>query len=152
MGGPNKEECAHIEDYVEQIRISQEHAYSLAQDQLNKSAERDMRVRPEQFFVGTWVLYYSPRRYVGRSHEWKRNYSGPFLITKRHSPVTVSIQISQNSDALVVHTDKLKLFLVNPRRWLNEIDRSSDSLEMGTILDPESPGCARIPVPPISDD
>ena len=69
MGEPNEEEYAHIVDYVEQTRISQEQAYCLSRDQLNKSAERnkklyDMRVRPETFFVGTWVLYCSPRRYV----------------------------------------------------------------------------------------
>ena len=55
-----------------------------------------------------------------------------------------------------MHTDKLKLFFgepsTTPRSWLNEIDRSSDSLEMGTILDPESPCCDRNPVRPISDE
>ena len=115
MRGPNEEGYAHMEDYVKQIRISQQQAYSLDRDQLPKSAERnkklfDMRVRPQTFFVGTWVLYYSPRRCVGRSPKGHCIYSEQFLFTKRHSPVTVSIQRSQKSDALVVHTNKLKSF------------------------------------------
>ena len=69
-----------------------------------------MRVRPKKFTVGNWVLYYSPRRYVGRSPKWQRYYSGPFQVVKIHSALTVSIQRSERADAVVVQTDKLKLF------------------------------------------
>ena len=124
MGGQNEREYTHVDDYVKKL-VSQEQAYSLVRYQLGKYAERnkeiyDMRMIPEQCFVGTWVLYYSPHRYVGRSPWWQLNYSGPFLITKRHSDVTVSVQRSQKSDALVVHTDKLKSFLGEPRSGLND--------------------------------
>ena len=58
-----------------------------------------------KFTVGTWVLYYSPHRYVGRLPKFQRNHSGPFLVIKIHSAVTVSIQRSQRVDAVLVHTD-----------------------------------------------
>ena len=140
MGGPNEREYVHTDALVEEIRIAQEQAYSLAREQLKKAAERnkknyDIMVRPMKFTVGTWVLYYSLRRYVGRSPKWQRNYSGPFLVVKIHSAVTVSIQRSQKADAVVVHTDKLKLVLVTPPRssLLNAADEPLATREIGTI-------------------
>ena len=91
-----------------------------------------MRVYPVKFPVVSWALYYIPHRYVGRSPRWRRNYSGPFLVVKIHSVVTVSIQKSQRSDVLVVHTDKLKSFLgTTSTSWLNDTDTGSDTREMG---------------------
>ena len=103
----------------------------------------DLRVRPKKFSVRTCVLYYSPHRYVGRSSKWQRNYSGPFLVVKIHSAVTVSIQRSERADAVVVNTDKLKLFLGTPPcSWLlNEDDEPSATREMGIISVPKSPEC-----------
>ena len=63
-----------------------------------------------KFTVGIWVLYYGPRRYVGRSPKRQRNYSGQFLVVKIHSAVTMSIQRFLRADAVLVHTDTLKLF------------------------------------------
>ena len=100
---------SHPDVLVDEIRIAQEQAYSLAREQLKKAAERikknyDMRVRPKKFTFGTWVLYYSPCRNVGKSSKWQRNYSGPFLVVKIHSAVTVSIQRAQRADTVVVNT------------------------------------------------
>ena len=148
MGGPNEREYVNPDALVVEIRIAQEQAYSPAREQLKKAAERnkknyDMRVRPLKLTVGTWVLYYSPRRYVGRSPKWQRNYLGPFRVVKIHSAVTVSIQRSHRADAMVVNTDKLKLFLGTPTRsWLlNKTDEPSTTREMGTMSVPKSPEC-----------
>ena len=60
MGGPNEIEFVHPDELVDDIHTAQEHAYSLARDQLKKAAKRnkknyDRRVRPEKCIVGTWV-------------------------------------------------------------------------------------------------
>ena len=61
----------HPDAHIEEIRIAQEQAYSLAREQFKKAAELnkknyDMRVRPMKFTADIWVLYYRPRRYVRR--------------------------------------------------------------------------------------
>ena len=48
-------------------------------ERLRESASRiwrgyDVRVRPLKFPVDTWVLYYSSRKFLGRSPKWQRNY------------------------------------------------------------------------------
>ena len=73
-----------------------------------------MRVRPASFTVGTCVWYYSPRRYVGRSPKWQRNYFGPFLVIAVLGLVDVVIQRSARARPLVVHVDKVKPFLGDP--------------------------------------
>ena len=47
---------------------------------LGHSAERmkdhyDMRVKPSVFKRNTWMFYYNPRRYVGKSPKWQRFYT-----------------------------------------------------------------------------
>ena len=57
-GGGNEKDYAKLDDFVEEIRSSQEQAYSLARGQLKNNAERkqkiyDMRGRPGKFPVRT---------------------------------------------------------------------------------------------------
>jgi hypothetical protein len=67
-----------------------------------------------------WVWYYSPRKFVGRSPKWQRNFSGPFLIIRQLGPVLFVIQRSKRSKELVVHADKLKPYLGETiPSWLN---------------------------------
>ena len=52
---------------------------------LQKSAERnkkyyDIGVKPNQFEVGQWVLYFNPRKFRGKQNKWIRQYEGPFLV------------------------------------------------------------------------
>jgi len=42
----------------------------------------DSKVKDVVFHVGDWVWVYSPRRYIGRSPKWSKQYGGPFLIEK----------------------------------------------------------------------
>jgi len=53
--------------------------------------------------------------------KWMRQYSGPYLIIRTPSPVTVEIQKSQKAKSFVTHIDKVKLFLAEtPKSWLTE--------------------------------
>ena len=50
-----------------------------------------------------------------------RQYSGPYLVIRTPSPVTVEIQRSQKAKSFVVHIDKVKPFLAEtPKSWLTE--------------------------------
>ena len=61
---------------------------------------------------------YSPRRYVGHSPKWQRNYSGPFLLVRRLDPVLYVVQKSRRAKE-VVHSDKLKDYLgLTPNAWI----------------------------------
>lgn len=68
-------------------------AYRLVRQSLGVAVERrkrryDLRVRPAQFSVGQKVWYLTPRRYVGLSAKWQRQYTGPLTIVRSYGPVT----------------------------------------------------------------
>ena len=124
LGGPSGSEYTHTEEFIEEICTGLRESYALAREQLGKCTERNkhmygMRVRPAKFSVGTSVWFFNARRCIGRSPKWHRNYTGPLLITKILSPVTVVIQKSRMANLIVVHTDKLKIYLGDtPSTWL----------------------------------
>ena len=94
LGGPEETQYANPDEFVEVVRLNKKEAYALARDHLGRRAERnkhsyDMRARPAKFGVGDWMWYYNPRRYVGRSPKWQRNYTGPFLVVGVLSAVNV---------------------------------------------------------------
>ena len=56
--------------------------------------------------------------------QWRRQYEGPYLVTRILSPLTVEIQRSAKSPPKKVHIDKLKDFVGSP-----PLDRRSPSSE-----------------------
>ena len=59
------------DSYVENVRGRMTAAYEETQIALRKAAERnkryyDVRVRPNEYKVGSWVYYYNPRKFKGR--------------------------------------------------------------------------------------
>ena len=55
--------------------------------------------------------------------KWQRNYSGPYLVVRILSPVTAAIQKSRRADRLVVHIDKLKLYVRDaPASWVDNVE------------------------------
>ena len=115
-----------VDDFVVRQHEMAEQAYRLVRDHLQTNAERrkaayDLRVRKSHLCVGDWVWYYCPRRYLGRSPKWQRNYTGPFLIVRTVPPVNFVLQKTRNSKPFVPHTDKLKkCFSETPQSWLAE--------------------------------
>jgi len=77
----------------------------------------DLRVRPQQFRRGQWVLYYNPRKFQGRQQKWQRKFS-PHLIIRELPPVNYMIQKSKRSCPFIVHVDKLKLYEGKPSQIL----------------------------------
>jgi len=103
-------------------------AYCFVREHLGTTAERmkrryDLRVRPQQFRRGQWVLYYNPRKFQGRQQKWQRKFS-PHLIIRELRPINYMIQKSKRSRPFIAHVDKLKLYEGGnlPKSWLTDVD------------------------------
>jgi len=100
-------------DFAQNLEETLETAYRLVRGHLQKAAERqkhsyDLRLRPAVFNEGAQVLYYTPRRYRGRSPKWQRMYTGPFVVLKRYGLVNYLIRKKSGGRPFVVHADKLR--------------------------------------------
>ena len=116
------------DEYVSDLQDRMRKAHDLVRQHLGQAAERrkdqyDAKVKPMTFEVGTWVWYYSPRRYAGKYPKWMRNYSGPYLVTKALPPCDYVIQKGRRSTPFVAHQDKLKTFHGStPLSWLQNLE------------------------------
>ena len=124
LGRPDDAEYHSMDQFVEQKLEALERAHVLVRNSLSVASTRskryyDLAVKNRNFNPGNWVWVYSPRRYVGRSPKWQRNYSGPFLVTRKLSPVLYVVQKSRRAKEHIVHGDKLKPYLgVAPDTWI----------------------------------
>jgi len=114
------------ESFVEMIRSRMTDAYSEVRKALKRSAKRneryyDCKVRPQKYSVGQWVYYFNPRKFQGKQMKWMNQFSGPFLVIRTPSPVTVGIQKSRKAKPFIVHIDKVKPYLAaTPKSWSAE--------------------------------
>jgi len=142
-----------LSEYVEQQRTRFHQAYELTRQHLGLAAKRrkrdyDLRTRPQQYSVGSWVWVYVPRRRTGRYPKWQSFYQGPFLVLKQLGPVNYLVQRGPRSRPWTVHVDKLKT-CHNPGQdsWL---DRGDDPVSDGNdpvASDPQYP----TPPAPVTD-
>ena len=116
--------AASYDDYSAAMESRMRQAYDLVRQELGVKAERikrhyDLRVRPQKFRTGEWILYYNLRSYQGRQQKWERIYS-PYLIIKEIPPVNYLIQKSKRSRPIICHVDKLKKWTTDdpPKSWL----------------------------------
>ena len=136
LGRPDDAEYHSPNDFIEHKLLLMESAYALTRDHLNASSARskkhyDVRTRPKSLKVGDWVWFFSPRRYVGRSAKFQRNYSGPFLVIRQLGPVLFVVQKSSRSKEVIVHADKLKLcYGEHPPSWLRLEENVPSSAEV----------------------
>ena len=103
-------------------------AFALAREALGKAVSRnkrryDMRARPKEFSVGSWVWHYCPRRITGKSPKWQKLYSGPFLVVGIVGAVNLILQKSQRAKSFITHIDKVKkCFSETPVSWVQASD------------------------------
>jgi hypothetical protein len=102
-------------DYTLMLADKMDNAYRDVRQSLKVAANRmkhthELRVRPARFAPRDRVLYYTPRRYKGRSPKWTRCYTGPYEVVQQIGPVSYLIRKSARAKPLVVHTDKLRLY------------------------------------------
>ena len=127
FGIAEEEPPASYDDYTSTLESRMREAYSLARKHLGVAAERmkrqyDLRVRPQKFQRGQWVLYFNPRKFQGKQQKWQRKFS-PYLVIKVLPPVNYLIQKSKRSRPIVAHVDKLKEWHTDnpPRSWLTDV-------------------------------
>ena len=125
MYGTPDESYEDYDAFVEDKRERIVDAFTDVRTVLRRSAERnkryyDISVKTKSYEEGQWVLYFNLRKYRGIQMKWKRQYEGPYLITRVMSPLTVEIQRSAKARPKVVHVDKLREFLgIPPSSWLD---------------------------------
>jgi len=133
--------------YAQELGKTLESAYRLVREHLRKSAERqkhsyDLRVRPAIFDPGARVLYYTPRRYQGRSPKWQRMYTGPFVVLQRCGPLNYLIQKTPGSRPFVAHVDKLR-----PYENADHPEPASMSAPLDKVVSYDRPSRKRHPSP-----
>ena len=116
---------------VENVREHVTSAYEEARQALRKAAERnkryyDVRVQPNKFKEGDWVLYFKPRKFAGKQDKWPRKYTGPLLVIAT-SYAMVRLQRRKGAKPFTAHIDKVKHFMgEHPRPWTDgEVDTAA---------------------------
>lgn len=107
--GPDPE----IHEFVQNKLDSLQQAYQLVRQHLRLAAQRrkrqyDLRSKPCEFPVGSWVWVFVPRKTTGRYIKWQSRYQGPFEVKKQLGPVTFLVQRTPRHKPWTVHIDKLK--------------------------------------------
>ena len=102
-------------------------------------------MKPNQFEVGQWVLYFNPRKFRGKQNKWIRQYEGPFLVIATPSSVTARIQKSTKAKSKTFHIDKLKAYLGKPpKKWTLPDSESDSDAEVESSSDEENNSTAKV--------
>jgi len=124
FGIPVEQPPVSYDRYSAEMEDRLKQAYTMVREHLGVAAERmkrqyDIRVRPQTFHKGQWVLYYNPRKFQGRQQKWERKFS-PYLVIKELPPVNYLIQKSKRSRPIIAHVDKLKRWETDspPKSWV----------------------------------
>ena len=140
-GTPPASTPATFDDFAHEMEVRMQQAYALVREHLGVAAQRnkhsyDLRVRPAQFKVGDWVLYFNPRKHRGKQDKWRRKFAGPYLVVSVPGPVNVTLQLNAKTKPFLAHIDKVKLYCadVMPKSWLKQ----EISLAEGPGLNSES--------------
>ena len=100
-------------------------------------------MKPSQFAVGDWVLYFNPRRVQGGQDKRMRKFTGSHLVVKVLGPVNYLLQRSKRSQPFTVHVDKLKPFDGDtPTPWISA-EAGDDAQEGGHVRDADLPNVDR---------
>ena len=110
---PDFDRSSEPSEFVMRQRDALHEAYELTRLHLGLAARRrkrhyDLRTRPQEYSVGSWVWVYVPRRKGGRYQKWRSLYQGPFRVDKQLGPVNYLVRRNDRSRPWTVHVDKLK--------------------------------------------
>jgi len=140
FGIPRTESSTSYDDCSPEMEKRQRAAYQLVRQHLGITAERmkrryDLRVRPQQFRKGQWILSFNPRKKQGRQQKWESRYS-PHLIIEEFPPVNYLIQNTNRLKPFISHIDNIDTDNP-PKSWLP--DQPNDDTKV------------RVPVPTNDD-
>jgi len=110
---PDLSHSEDVPEFVAQRRDTLQSAFETTRQHLGSSATRrkcqyDLRTRPQEFPVDSWVWVHVHRRKESRYQKWRSPYEGPFLVIKRLGPVNYVVQRTPKSRTWVTHVDRLK--------------------------------------------
>ena len=102
-------------EYVEDLRLRLENAYTTARENLGESAKRqkhyyDLKALDEPFKVGDLVWLVNKSRRKGRCPKLQKKWLGPAIVEEKVNDVTYKIRVTK-AESKVVHYDHLKPYL-----------------------------------------
>lgn len=121
---PPPEETEHYcpIQYVEWLQSAMATAFDFANDQLKVAAKiqkrnYDIGLKERGYEVGNWVWRWYP---PDAGQKLKLGWTGPYLVVKKISPLTYSIQKAMHVRPLSVHVDHIKPYEGQhpPMNWL----------------------------------
>lgn len=124
IAGPPPEETEHYcpIQYVEWLQSAMATAFDFANDQLKVAAKiqkrnYDIGLKERGYEVGNWVWRWYP---PDAGQKLKLGWTGPYLVVKKISPLTYSIQKAMHVRPLSVHVDHIKPYEGQhpPMNWL----------------------------------
>jgi len=105
------------DQYVAHRTATQIANFTTVRDHLGKAAVKRKShydaglVAAENISVNDKVWYYYPRKYTGKCPKWQCMFTGPYTVVKVIDLYNFVIQRTPRSKPIVVHRDKLKLYL-----------------------------------------
>lgn len=99
-----------LDEYAVQIAERTRKAYTIVHEQPKCAFSRakrqyDQRVKEMYLKVGSYVWYYCPRRYRGRTPKWSLQTSGPYRAIRQDSIVNY---VTPKHRSFIVHVDRLR--------------------------------------------
>ena len=134
-----------VSEYVRNMRKNLELVHEIARENTAKSVKRQKKhynknVALCSYEAGDIVRRYQPKQIVGTKLKLARNWSGPWIITKKFSDVLFEIKHSPKSKAVVVHANNLKKFHV----------RNTAKAKLERILKQQDPQTIDVQIPALS--
>src|SRR6218665_3272098 len=117
------EPTSSYHEYVHEKGAQIQATFSIARDCMRRRAEiraykYDLRVKPKEFPVNSFVWYFYPRKRAGLKEKWLKFYTGPYKVEQRVGPVLYQIRKSPRAKAQLVYVDKLKPYVGDlPESW-----------------------------------
>ena len=120
--GTNQMECPIA--YVQWVQSAMQEAFEYTYEQLGMAATRqkrdyDRKLKPREYSRGNWVWrFYPPTAGAKFGSGW----TGPYLVIKRVTALTYTIQKSKEDQPFPVHVDDIKPFegKRHPKSWLDQ--------------------------------
>ena len=125
----NNETVTSYGEYVDKLRERLQTAHSVARKYIEKSAKTqkdryDAKIFETSFLPGDLVWYLVESCRPGKCLKLEPNYTGPYVVICRFSPLNLKIQMSKSGTTKVVHHNKLKKYEGdNPPSWVIRLSK-----------------------------
>jgi len=119
---PEDEEVDHmcVTAYVQWMKVAMGEAYELCRTNLGKAAKKqkkyyDQKAVKRTFHTGDWVYRQDP---MGAHVKLGKSWRGPYLILDQTGPVTYDLQLGEDGQHRVVHSNDMKRCYGDHPDWI----------------------------------